>query len=203
MLPGVRTAYLFFPLWLGYILIVDALVCWRAGESLWTRSRRDFFLLFILSAPAWWLFEFINGRTGNWQYLGADGFTPLQNHVLSTLSFSIVMPAVFETAELVRTFQWVKSLPGWARIPDTPQMNRRWLVTGLLMLALTLLWPKMFYPLVWVSLVFILEPVNARLGRPHLFAMVAARRLAARDFALAGRVDLRLFLGNVETPTPC
>ena len=25
-LPGTRTAYLFFPLWLGYILTVDALV---------------------------------------------------------------------------------------------------------------------------------------------------------------------------------
>ena len=25
-LPGLRTAYLFFPLWLGYILVVDALV---------------------------------------------------------------------------------------------------------------------------------------------------------------------------------
>jgi hypothetical protein len=59
MLPGVRTAYLFFPLWLGYILVVDALVWRRAGASLWTRSRKEFFLLFILSAPAWWLFEII------------------------------------------------------------------------------------------------------------------------------------------------
>ena len=30
-LPGMRTAYLFFPLWLGYILVVDALVLTRAG----------------------------------------------------------------------------------------------------------------------------------------------------------------------------
>ena len=51
-LPGLRTAYLFFPLWLGFILVVDALVLARSGTSLLTRSRRDFVLLFIVSAPA-------------------------------------------------------------------------------------------------------------------------------------------------------
>ena len=114
-LPGVRTAYLFFPLWLGYILVMDALVCRRAGASLWTRSRKGFVLLFVLSVPAWWLFEAINDRTGNWEYLGAGSFTPLEYYALCTLSFSTVMPAVFETAELVRTFRWVKSRSGPAR----------------------------------------------------------------------------------------
>ncbi|MGD1089404.1 MAG: hypothetical protein ABR955_11860 [Verrucomicrobiota bacterium] len=166
-LPGTRTAYLFFPLWLGYILVVDALVCRRAGASLWTRSRRGFVLLFVLSAPAWWLFEIINARTGNWEYLGAAAFTPLEYHALCTLSFSTVMPAVFETAELARTFRWVKSLRPCARIPDTPRVNRRLLAAGLVMLAATLLWPKFFYPFVWISLVLILEPVNCWLGRPH------------------------------------
>ena len=94
-LPGDRTAYLFFPLWVGYILFMDALVCWRSGTSLWMRSRKGFALLFVLSVPAWWLFEFINDRTGNWEYLGAGAFTPLEYYALCTLSFSTVMPAVF------------------------------------------------------------------------------------------------------------
>jgi hypothetical protein len=168
LLPGQRTAYLFFPLWLGYILMVDALVCWRGATSLWTRSRRGFVLLFILSAPAWWLFELINNRTGNWEYLGAGGFTPLEYNVLCTLCFSTVMPAVFETAELARTFGWVKSLRPGVRIPDTFQVNALMLMAGLMMLAATLLWPKFCYPFVWISLVLILEPLNHRLGRPHL-----------------------------------
>ena len=70
LLPGVRTAYLFSPLWLGYILVVDALVQRRTGNSLWTRSRKDFLLLFLVSAPVWWLFELINLRTANWEYSG-------------------------------------------------------------------------------------------------------------------------------------
>jgi hypothetical protein len=168
LLHGDRTAYLFFPLWLGYILTADALVCWRGGVSLWTRSRGGFVLLFILSAPAWWLFEVINNRTGNWEYLGAGGFTPLEYNLLCTLCFSTVMPAVFGTAELVRTFGWIKSLRPGACIPDSRRVNALMLVAGLLMLATTLLWPRFFYPCVWISLVLILEPLNHWLGRPHL-----------------------------------
>src|SRR5438552_18292040 len=66
-MPGMRTAYLFFPLWLGYILVVDGLVLFRTGTSLWTRSRRDFVLLFVISAPAGWLCEIISARTGHWR----------------------------------------------------------------------------------------------------------------------------------------
>ena len=166
-LPGVRTAFLFFPLWLGYILTVDALVAWRVGASLWTRSRRGFVLLFILSVPAWWLFEAINDRTGNWEYLGAGAFTPLEYYALCTVSFSTVMPAVFETAELARTFRWGNALQSGAKIPDTARVNSGMLLAGIVMLSLTLLWPRFFYPFVWISLVFIFEPVNRWLGRRH------------------------------------
>ncbi len=167
-LPGQRTAYLFFPLWLGYILVVDALVYRQSGSSLWSRSRRGFALLFLLSAPAWWLFEIINSRTANWEYLGSGGFTPLQYNALCTLCFSTVMPAVFETAEWVRTTRWVKSLRPCARVPDTLRVNVFMCLAGAVMLALTLFWPRFFYPFVWISLVLILEPMNSWIRRPHL-----------------------------------
>lgn len=167
MLPGLRTACFFFPLWLGYILTVDGLVCWRTGSSLWIRSRKGFVQLFLLSAPAWWLFEMLNRRTGNWEYLGTSSFTPLEYYALCTLSFSTVMPAVFETAELVRTFGWVKSLRPGGCIPDTFRVQSAIFSAGIVMLTLTLIWPKHCYPFVWISLVFILEPLNRRLGRRH------------------------------------
>ena len=166
-LPGMRTAYLFFPLWLGYILTVDALVLRRTGSSLWTRSRWNFVLLFVVSSPIWWIFEWINKRTGNWEYLGSNTFTAFQYYLLCTISFSTVMPAVFETAELVRTFDWVAKIKTGLRIRPTRRLNVSLLVTGITCLALTLRWPKQCYPLVWVSVVLILEPVNYWLGRDH------------------------------------
>ena len=166
-LPGLRTSYLFFPLWLGYILTVDGLVCRRTGSSLWRRTPGGFVSLFLLSAPAWWLFEIINHRTHNWEYLGTSAFTPLEYYALCTLSFSTVMPAVFETAELVRTFRWVNSLRHGGRIPDTPRVQAGIFLGGIVMLSLTLLWPRYCYPFVWISLVFLLEPMNRYLGRTH------------------------------------
>jgi hypothetical protein len=166
-MPGLRTAYLFFPLWLGYILAVDALVLGRTGTSLWTRSRRDFALLFVASAPAWWLFEAINERTANWEYLGSTSLTVFEYYLLCTISFSTVMPAVFETAELARSFRWLERFASGPRLQPTPALNLSLFLSGVAMLALTLAWPKYCYPFVWTSLVLILEPLNHWLGRPH------------------------------------
>ena len=162
-LPGMRTAYLFFPLWLGFILVADALVLSRTGTSLWTRSRRDFVLLFAASVPAWWLFEAINRRTGNWEYLGSNSFTELEYYLLCTISFSTVMPAVFETAELARSFPWMARLASGPRIRPTRAVNLGMFLGGGVMLALTLTWPKYCYPFVWTSLVLVLESPSCNL----------------------------------------
>jgi len=167
-MPGMRTAYLFFPLWLGYILAVDGFVWIRTGSSLWTRSRRGFVLLFVTSAPVWWIFELINERTGNWEYQGSDIFTQLEYYLLCSLSFSTVMPAVFETAELVRTFRWVELIGPSPRLRPVRGLNIALLLGGLGMLTLTFAWPKYCYPFVWTSIILILEPVNRWLGRRNL-----------------------------------
>ncbi len=166
-LPGVRTAYLFFPLWLGYILVVDAAVQRRTGTSPWTRSRTQFIFLFVLSAPVWWLFELINQRTANWEYVGGNQFTSVEYHVLCTICFSIVMPAIFASAELVHSFRWVERFACRKRIPATPRVFVLLLFTGVAMLTALWIWPRYFYPFVWTSLVLILEPLNRWLGRPH------------------------------------
>src|SRR5262249_46458244 len=133
-----------------------------------TRSRRDFVLLFFASAPVWWLFELINSRTGNWEYLGGKTLSPIQYYLLCSLSFSTVMPAVFATAELARTFSWVERFASGPRFRPTPALNLGLFLAGLGMLGLTLAWPTFCYPLVWISLALILEPLNRWLGRRNL-----------------------------------
>jgi hypothetical protein len=164
-----RTAYLFFPLWLGYALTVDALVVLRLGTSILTRSKLAFFRLFLVSAPAWWIFELINHRTRNWEYLGTDSFTDLEYFVLCTVAFSTVMPAVFGTAELVRSFRWTERFAAGPRIGNTRALPAKLFLIGVLLFAPVMLWPNQFYPLVWISLVFLIEPLNLSLGRQSLF----------------------------------
>jgi len=109
-LPGTRTHWGFFPLWLGYCLTIDGLVYWRTCTSLLTRSWRKYVGLFFVSAPVWWLFELLNQRTQNWTYLGVEYFTPLQYAFWTTLSFTTVIPAVFGSAEFFASFDFLKRL---------------------------------------------------------------------------------------------
>lgn len=169
LLPGFRTAYLFFPLWLGYILTVDGLVLARSGTSMLSRSPKAFAGLFVVSAPGWWLFEVINWRTQNWEYQGRGHFSEIEYFVLATISFSTVMPAVFETAEWIRTCDWVNRFASGPVLKSSRRAHRVFFLTGGGMLALTLIWPRYCYPLVWTSVFMLLEPINATLGRQTFF----------------------------------
>ncbi len=168
LLPGIRTAWLFFPLWLGYCLTVDGLVYLRKGSSLLTRSWRRYVGLFLVSAPAWWLFEAINLRTQNWFYLGVDQFTPLEYFLLASLNFSTVIPAVFGSAEFISTFDFVQRIKPGLVIRDDRRTTLSFFAAGWIMLALLLAWPLVFFPFVWISVYFITEPVNVWLGNRSL-----------------------------------
>lgn len=165
LLPGARTHVLFFPLWLGYILVVDALVLRRTGSSPLTRSPRDFAMLFVISVPVWWLFEAINWRTGNWQYLGRELFSDLEYGFFASLGFSTVMPAVFVTAELVGSVAWFGRFAHGPRVPVTSRVSAGVFLVGSAMLTVLLALPRYFYPCVWIAVFCLVEPINLWLGR--------------------------------------
>ncbi len=172
-LSGIRTHWGFFPLWLGYCLTVDALVFMRKGHSLLTRSPKTYISLFFISAPAWWLFEVINWRMQNWFYVGEDHFSGIEYFFLSSLSFSTVMPAVFGTAEFAGTFKWIGKIQHGFRIAVNPPTLAVLFAAGWIMLALMMIWPLYFFPFVWISVYFILEPINVWLGNRSLLQDVA------------------------------
>lgn len=171
-LSGPRTHWGFFPMWLGYCLTVDAMVFIRKGHSLLTRSPGAYVALFFISAPAWWLFEVINWRTQNWYYVG-ENLSGAKYFLLSSLSFSTVMPAVFGTAELASTFPWINKMKSSLRIVLTPATLITLFITGFIMLALMLIWPVYFFPFVWLSVYFILEPFNVQLKNHTLIQYIA------------------------------
>lgn len=179
--------FTFFPLWLGYILTVDAVVDWRTGTSPIARSGWRVIWLFLLSVPLWWLFEMLNRLVGNWVYHQAREYHRVVGFLLSSLAFSTVMPAVLTTAELVRSFRlgWLRSLPA---LP----MTRGWLIgyqlAGWSMVLATALWPDYAFPLVWLALIFIVDPIGTALG-----ARSVGRYLARRDWSIV----LNLALGTL------
>jgi len=67
---GPLQAFTFTPLWLGYIVVVNALTCRRIGHCMMLHRPRYFLSLFPLSAALWWSFEYLNRFVQNWYYLG-------------------------------------------------------------------------------------------------------------------------------------
>ncbi len=167
-LDGLRTNWGFFPLWLGYSLTVDALVFLRRGTSLLTRNWRKYVGLFIISAPVWWLFEALNERLQNWHYVGSELFSPLAFWIWATLSFSTVIPAVFGTAEFAASFDFLKRLRPGPVIRPTRFVTCSFFIVGLITFILMMIWPKIFFPFLWLSLYFIIEPLNIWLGNSNI-----------------------------------
>ncbi len=187
-LPGLRTHWAFFPLWLGYILTVDALVFIRKGSSCFTRNPRSFALLFPLSAPLWWIFEAVNVRTQYWLYTPIGSFSDLEYYLYCTLNFSVVLPAVLITTQFFLTSSRLRRLrPGW-KVGRRPYAALLFFLLGWAMLAATLIWPQHGMAFLWMSLFFILDPVNLWLGRPSLI-----RKTAEGDW----RLVFALWLGGL------
>jgi len=172
-LTGLRTHWAFFPLWTGYSLTVDALAYWRQGSSLLTRNARSYIGLFLVSAPGWWLFESLNLRTQNWLYPGAEYFSNTTYFLLCTLSFSTVMPAVFGTAEWIGSFGRLERLQFAKRFRLTGILLSVLFLTGWVLLAALLLWPRYCFPLMWGAVYLIVDPLNVWLGNPSLLSQVA------------------------------
>lgn len=187
-LDGLRTHLLFFPLWLGYALAVDGLVWLRKGSSLLRRNWRAYAGLFLVSAPFWWLFEAVNVRTQNWLYLGEEQIVWWLRVVLRTLSFSTVIPAAFGTAELVSTWGRIRRLPKGPVIRPTRPVLVAFFLAGVASFLLLMVWPRIFFPFVWLSIYFMVAAANAALGYRSL-----GRHTAAGDW----RPAVALMLGTL------
>ncbi len=169
-LPGLRTHLLFFPQWFGLILLIDAWTLARTGTSLIHRNTMKFTRLFFVSVPVWWLFELLNVRNNNWTYLGRDQFTDLQFFILASISFSTVMPAVFEMAEFISSFHWTKKINKGPKILNNRTSALRMIIIGIFMLVTDLFFPQYFYVFMWISVYLIVDGVNVMIGNKSLLA---------------------------------
>ena len=174
--PVPVSAYTFFPLWLGYILTVDGITRVRTGSSLWERGRGRFVLLFLFSIPLWWVFEFTNRYLGNWRYLLPWPYAPLEWLLIASLCFSTVVPAIFVTAELVRTLPPFAPARTWRAIAPGPGGLLAISLGGALMVLLSLSFPRYAFALVWIGFFLLLDPINALLGNPSIAAQLRQGR---------------------------
>jgi hypothetical protein len=179
--------------WTGYVLFVDALAARRTGWSYLTTHRVEGVLVALASVLCWWLFEWYNAprfwRGGPdavglwWQYHGVEP-NPWLRRLGYDWAFATILPALFLTAAVLRA-----TLVRGARVPPwrpSPAVQRVLIAVGAVMVVLPLLAVSAWMvPLVWVGWALLLEPLNARAGRPSWLADVG-RGDASRLLALLG-----------------
>jgi len=165
-------AHTFTPLWLAYILSVNALTLRKLGRCLLLDRPLRFFLLFPLSAAFWWFFEYLNRFVQNWQYIGVQ-FGPAEYVLYATLSFSTVLPAVMSTRELILSSPFFLSKYR-SFFPVRLPRPRSWGVAAFVAAAAGLaglgIRPNHLFALLWISPLLILVALQAISNEPTIFS---------------------------------
>jgi len=156
----------YFPIiWFGYILFVDSIVFKIKHKSLITTNISKLIGMFLISPLVWWIFEFMNIALKNWQYTGTESLG-IYYHLFATLSFSVVIPAFFETFDLIKAFfKFEEKEP---KIKTSRKTAFKLIVLGIILLILTLTLPYYFFPFAWISIFLIIDPINSLRNQPNL-----------------------------------
>jgi hypothetical protein len=147
----------FTPLWLGYVLTMNALAWRRSGRALLTHRPRLLLALFPASALFWWLFEYLNQFVDNWYYTGVQASGDWDYFVQATLPFSSVLPAVASTWAWLRTFPRFDAMgESMPRIAPSPLWAWAGVLIGLAGLAGLGLRPHALFSLLWLAPLLVL-----------------------------------------------
>jgi hypothetical protein len=170
--------------WTGFIIFADAIV-YRARGASWLRSApREFALLALASIPLWLVFEWFNLYIRNWHYTGLPENFWLR-HFGYAWAFATIWPAIFEGAELIGVARaggagaaggaGKAGRGGWARPgapppPTAPPALPAFVGAAMLIspLLVSAEFARYLAAPVWLGFIFLLDPINARLGGDSL-----------------------------------
>ena len=165
-------AFTFSPLWLAFIVTVNALTHRRSGHCTMIDRPGFFALLFPVSAAFWWFFEYLNRFVQNWVYEGVEALSAADYVLFATLPFATVLPAVFGVVE------WLRSYPRLTAGLDRFVVLRTarpkaWSVAVLLLSGAGLagigIGSNYLYPLLWVAPLLLIVCIQVLRGRPTIF----------------------------------
>jgi len=167
-----QVQFSYFPLWMGFILIMNALVFKRSGRSPMTDHPVAYAATFPASSLFWWFFEYLNRYVWNWYYLGIADLSALEYSVYATICFASVLPAVTAVAAWLATFSVFDDsvYDGMARVDmRKPGWNLLLLAISALGLSGVVFFPDYAYPLLWISPLAVFVMVQAWLREPCAF----------------------------------
>lgn len=192
----------YFPIiWYGYILALDGFLG-RRGEPAVSSSPRAMLLMLPVSAGIWWLFEAFNLVVNNWKYVGGAEFLGWSHVLFASVCFSTVLLAVWETAlyvdsgmDRLRTTLGLRASSAvraernqFGRSVPLPLLFAS-MALGIAAIILPVLYPRYAFGMIWLSLFFLLDPINCLLGRASILQQIWEGRFRVPlAFAIAGPI---------------
>ena len=155
--PFMKTWFYCFAWW-SFILIVDSINFRRKKYSLISISLKDFLFMAFISVFVWLLFELFNLRLRNWSYHGLPEDFPVR-WLGYFIAFATVIPAMKEL-QLFFLSILKKNRLALFRLKPKSWLLVLFVCVGILSSILVLIWPRIFFPLVWLCFIFLLEPIN-------------------------------------------
>ena len=156
--------------WTGYILFADALLYRFRGWSPLLNDRLEFLLVCVVSIGAWWLCEFYNAprfwRSNFelwWHYHNLEPNLMLRR-VGYDWAFATIFPLLFLTAEVLAATVFQRADRG-SQLKSSKPFLIVLIIIGGIGVLLPLIYPSPWYaPVIWLSFVFLLDPINAVRG---------------------------------------
>jgi len=160
--------------WTGYILFIDGLVYAVRSRSLLMTDRLELLVIVVVSIGAWWLCEFYNApRFWKsdlelwWHYHNLEPNLMLRRAGYDW-AFATIFPLLFITAELFTVTIFQRSNAG-ARIRFSKPVLIGFIALGVVGVVWPLLFPSAWLaPVIWLSFIFLVDPINALRGWPSI-----------------------------------
>lgn len=169
----------FSPLWVGYIVVVNALTEKRGKPSM--LRQRPLFLLGLagFSLVFWWFFEYLNRFAQNWYYSGIGELSPFTYFLYASLPFATVIPAVAGTRDYLKTFDAIGAgLDDAWRIQPKPATSKIIAMAVLSLSCFALMGigacPDLFFFALWVAPLGLIVSCQVLAGRQTVFSDLAS-----------------------------
>lgn len=153
--------------WTGYILFMDNLVFGLSGSSMVRESGSQIFAIALISIVSWLIFEGYNVYLKNWHYINLPENRTIR-YVGYAWSFATITPGILLTKDFLAKLKLFESIS-----LKKVKVSGSFLKWTIFISGLLLLYPLFFpneylFPLVWCSVIFLVDPINYFLGGKSL-----------------------------------
>ncbi len=152
--------------WWSYIFTTDAVIYRLKGNSLIVDRTREFLLMIPWSLFIWLVFEAANLSLRDWYYINLPHST-VERWLGYAVAYGTVLPGIFETTELLESLGLFRKFK-MEKTAFSPGGHAVLILLGIFCLASSVLVPEYFFPLIWIGFIFLLDPLNDRLGSRSL-----------------------------------